>query len=342
MNGLVDLHGSHEASTDAPERIPGMLSLFWMLLWRPVDLHYRLHGAGIRAPGGRVGQLWHEQAEGSRAAGRYVRRMMVLLLLISPLVTFVLGVGVHGLGLTMAPGWLVSAVLCSVMGLFIALTTGLAAGTLMGLLASQAMVVGLHAVVGEAFGPRMGGWAGVVMGGCLGVVGGLCAGSIGALSRGQGLSINRVQVGAIVLSLVPMAVWGLGGAWGFGGAVAASALVAYLVAAFRLPIFLLESVVQAVVFALERWMGWATLRWAPINHHNLSYLPYPFLAEHMTLAARTRPLEVLDVANACLKSPGNALLGWPWVLAALAQAEEAAAAAAAAHQAHEEGPPEAP
>ena len=293
----MDLHGSHEASTDAPERIPGLFSLLWMLIWRPVDLHYRLHGAGIRAPGGRVGQLWSEQAEGSRAAGRYVRRMLALLLIVSPLATFGMGAAMHGLGLTMAPGWLVSAVLCSVMGLFIALTTGLAAGTLMGLLASQAMVVGLHAVVGEAFGPRMGGVAGIVMGGCLGLVGGLCAGSIGALSRGQGLSINRVQVGAIVLSLVPMTVWGLGGSWRFGGAVAASALVAYLVAAFRLPIFLLESLVQVAVFALERWGGLSTLRWSPVNHHNLSYLPYPFLREHMALAALAQAEEAADAAK---------------------------------------------
>ncbi len=164
------------------------------------------------------------------------------------------------------------------------------------------------------------------MGGCLGLVGGMCAGSIGALGRGQGLSINRVQIGAIVLSLVPMTVWGLTGAWHFGGAVAASALVAYLVAAFRLHIFMVESLIQAVVFAMERWAGLPTLRWSPVVHHNLSYLPYPFLRAHMALAARSRPQEVLEVANACLKSPGNALLGWPWVLAALVQAEEAALA----------------
>lgn len=323
----MDLQGSHQVAPDAPERIPGVLRLLWMLLWRPVDLHYRLHGSGIRSPGGRIGQLWREQSEGSRAAGIYARRMLVLLLAVSPLATSFLGESLRRLGLTLAPGWLVSALLCSVMGLFIALTTGLAAGTLMGLLASQSMVVGLHAVVGEAFGPRMGGMAGGVMGACLGLVGGLCAGSIGALARGQGLSINRVQVGAIVLSVVPMTVWGMGGAWRFGGAVAASALVAYLVAAFRLPIFLIESLIQAIVFAMERWVGLPTLRWSPVVHHNLSYLPYPFLRAHMTLAARTRPLEVLEVANACLKSPGNALLGWPWVLAALAQAEEAAASA---------------
>jgi hypothetical protein len=121
-----------------------------------------------------------------------------------------------------------------------------------------------------------------------------------------------------------MLVWGSGGAWHFGGAVAASSLVAFLVAAFRLPIFLAEVPVQAAAFALERWAGLRTLRWSPVNHHNLSYLPYPFLRAHMALAARSRPMEVLDVANACLKSPGNALLGWPWVLAALAQAEATA------------------
>src|SRR4051812_5075125 len=118
-----------------------------MLLWRPVDLHYRLHGAGIRSPGGRVGQLWREQAEGGRAAGLFTRRMLVLLLVISPLATFCVGAAVQGVGLSLAPQWWVSVGLCSLMGVFLALIAGLAAGTLMGLLASLAMVVGLHAVV---------------------------------------------------------------------------------------------------------------------------------------------------------------------------------------------------
>lgn len=320
----MDPQGSHMVDPDAPGKIPGLVHLLWMMLWRPVDLHYRLHGAGIHIPGGRVGQLWREQSHGSRAAGLYVRRMLVLLLVISPLATFSVGTGVQRLGMPLQPMWWVSTALCSLMGLFLALTSGLAAGTLMGLVSSLAMVVGLHAVMGGAFGPSMGGVAGAIMGGCLGLVGGMCAGSIGALGRGQGLSINRVQIGAIVLSVVPMAVWGLFGAWHFGGAVAASSLVAYLVAAFRLPIFMVESLIQAAVFAMERWGGLPTLRWSPVVHHNLSYLPHPFLRAHMALAARSRPQEVLEVANACLKSPGNALLGWPWVLAAMVQAEEAA------------------
>ena len=163
------------------------------------------------------------------------------------------------------------------------------------------------------------------MGGCLGLVGGICAGSIGALGRGQGLSINRVQLGAIVLEPGAHGVWGLTGAWHFGGAVAASALVTYLVAAFRLQIFMLESLVQAAAFGMERWVGLPTLRWS--GGPPQPELPaVPLLRAHMALAARSRPQEVLEVANACLKSPGNALLGWPWVLAAMVQAEEAALA----------------
>jgi MFS family permease len=321
---VVETHGSHKVAPDAPERLPGLARLLWMLLWRPVDLHYWLHAAGLQTPGGRVGQLWREQAQGSRAAGLYARRMLVLLLVVSPVATWSIAMALRTLGVSMASWWWISAGLCSLMGLFLALTTGLAAGTLVGLLASQAMVVVLHAVVGEAFGPKIGGAAGIVMGGCLGLVGGMCAGSIGALTRGQGLSINRVQLGAMVLTMVFMVLWSLRGSGYFGGAVAASALVAYLVAAFRLPIFLVEALVQATVFGMERWAGLPTLRWSPVVHHNLSYLPYPFLRAHMALAARSRPMEVLEVANACLKSPGNALLGWPWVLAALVQAEATA------------------
>jgi hypothetical protein len=319
----VGTEQSHEVAQDAPERIPGPLALLWLLLWRPVDLHYRLHGAGIRTPGGRIGQLWREQGEGNHAAGLYVRRMLLMLLGVSPVLTFALGLGLNALGVPLAGGWGMTAVLCSAMGLFLALTTGLAAGVLMGMLASLAMLVGLHVVVAETFGPRMGGLAGAIMGGCLGLVGGVCAGSIGGLARGQGLSVNRVQVGAIVLSLVPMLVWGTGGAWHVGGAVAASSLIMYLGAAFRLFVYPGEVLLQAVAFAVERWTGRPTLRWSPVLHHNLSYLRYPFLQAHLALAARTRPKEVLDVANACLKSPGNSMLGWPWVLAALAQAEAA-------------------
>ncbi|MDC0707664.1 hypothetical protein POL68_04210 [Stigmatella sp. ncwal1] len=314
---------SHEVAQDAPERVPGTFALLWLLLWRPVDLHYRLHGAGVRCPGGRIGQLWREQGEGNRSAGVYARRMLVLLLGVSPVLSFALGLGLHAAGVPLAGGWGMTAALCSVMGLFLALTTGLAAGMLMGLMASLAMVVGLHGVAAETFGPRMGGMASAIMGACLGLVGGVCAGSIGGLARGQGLSVNRVQVGAIVLSLVPMLVWGTGGAWRIGGAVAASSLVMYLGAAFRLPLYPGEALLQMVAFAVERWTGRPTLHWSPVLHHNLCYLRYPFLRAHLALAARSRPKEVLEVANACLKSPGNSMLGWPWVLAALAQAEAA-------------------
>lgn len=315
------------ARVDAPERVPGPFMLLFLLLLRPVDLHYRLLAAGILSPGGRIGQLWREQGEGSRAAGRYVRRMLALLLGVSPLVTLGVGLLLDAAGVPLMKGWMVMAAVCCGLGLFVALTAGLAAGVLVGMLSSLSTLVSVHAVGAEAFGPRMGGAAGLITGLCLGVVSGVSAGSISALGRGRVPDVHRVQLAAIVVGLVPMLIWGHGDSRPFGAAVAAGALAAFLATAFRLPLYFLEVLGQALAFAVERWTGLPTLRWAPVRHHNLSYLRHPFLAQHLALAARSRPHEVLEVANACLRSPGNTVVGWPFLVEAIERAEAAARAA---------------
>ncbi|MHA7631105.1 hypothetical protein [Corallococcus sp. M7] len=310
---------------DSPERVPGALALLGLLVLRPIDLHYRLREAGIRSPAGRIGQLWREQAEGGRAAGAYVARMLLLLVVLSPTLTVLAGLGLRLMGVPMRGVYLVSAALCSAVGLLVALVSGLASGVLLGSLASVSMLAGLHATAGGAFGPEHGGGAAMTVGLCLGIVSGLSAGSIGGLSSGRGPSVRNVQVAAIATSLVPMLVWSSASTVSFAGAVAASALVAFLTCAFRLPFYALEVLAQAVAYAVERFTGKPTLRWVPVRHHNLSYLPHPFLSRHLALAVRSRPAEVLAVADACLRSPGNILVGWPWVVEALerAHAQEA-------------------
>ncbi|RKH54891.1 hypothetical protein D7W81_37465 [Corallococcus aberystwythensis] len=312
---------------DLPERVPGALALLGLLVLRPIDLHYRLREAGIRSPAGRIGQLWREQAEGGRAAGAYVGRMLLLLVVLSPSLTVLAGLGLRLMGVPMRGVYLVSAALCSAVGLVVALVSGLASGVLLGSLASVSMLAGLHATAGGAFGPESGGGAAMTVGLCLGIVSGLSAGSIGGLASGRGPSVRNVQVAAIATSLVPMLVWSSASSVSFAGAVAASALVAFLMCAFRLPFYALEVLAQAVAYAVERFTGKPTLRWVPVRHHNLSYLPHPFLGRHLALAVRSRPAEVLAVADACLRSPGNILVGWPWVVEALerAHAQEASA-----------------
>ncbi|WP_343073665.1 hypothetical protein [Pyxidicoccus fallax] len=314
---------------DAPERVPGLLTLLLLLLFRPVDLHYRLRGAGIRVPGGRIGQLWREQAEGNRAAGVYVRRLLWLLVVASPVTTGLLGLLLFGAGVPLHGEWVMSALFCSAAGLALSLVSGLAAGVLLGSLASLSMLVGLHATVGGVFGPIGGGAAAVAMGVCLGVVTGLASGSIASVAIGRGPSVVRVQVVAIFTSVIPMFVWSGTVNMSFAGAVAASALVAFLVSAFRLPLYALEVLASAVAYAVERWTGLPTLGWVPVRHHNLSYLPHPFLGRHLALAVRSRPAEVLAVADACLRSPGNILVGWPWVVQALESASAPADGGAA-------------
>ncbi|MBU8894684.1 hypothetical protein DRW03_09180 [Corallococcus sp. H22C18031201] len=322
----MDQGGSQSRQADVPERVPGTFALLVLLLLRPVDLHYRLRSAGIRVPGGRIGQLWREQSEGGRAAGAYVRRLLLLLVVLSPGMTAFSGLVLRAAGVPLAGGWIASAVFCSTVGLLIALVSGLASGVLLGSLASLSMLIGLHAKAGGAFGPELGGAAGVAVGVCLGVVSGLASGSIGGLMTGRGPSVRRVQVAAIATSLVPMLVWSGASSVSFAGAVAASALVTFLTCAFRLPLYALEVLAQALAYAVERWTGRPTLQWAPVRHHNLSYLPHPFLGRHLALAVRSRPEEVLAVADACLRSPGNILVGWPWVVEALERAHAASPA----------------
>ncbi|MBN8232468.1 hypothetical protein JYK02_33630 [Corallococcus macrosporus] len=323
---MADGDPSAKPVVDSPERVPGALALLGLLVFRPIDLHYRLREAGIRSPAGRIGQLWREQAEGGRAAGAFVSRMLLLLVVLSPSLTVLVGLGLRLAGVPMRGVYLVSAALCTAVGLVVALISGLASGVLLGSLASVSMLAGLHATAGGAFGPESGGAAAVTVGLCLGIVSGLSAGSIGGLASGRGPSVRNVQVAAIAMSLVPMLVWSSASSVSFAGAVAASALVAFLMCAFRLPFYALEVLAQAVAYAVERFTGKPTLRWVPVRHHNLSYLPHPFLGRHLALAVRSRPAEVLAVADACLRSPGNILVGWPWVVEALerAHAQEAA------------------
>ncbi len=312
--------GTLSRAVDAPEQVPGLMKLLQLLLFRPVDLHYRLRAAGIPAPGARLGVLCRDAAEGCEAAAVYTRRMLLLLLVCAPVTTELLGLALLGAGLPLERGWVLSALFCSAAGLLLAQVLGLAAGVLLGSLASLSTLLGLHATAADAFGPGMGGLAGMVVGSCLGVVAGLACGSISGITIGRGPTVVRVQVSAIIASLAPMVVWSGTTNTSFAGAVAATTLVAFLVSAFRLPLYAVEVLASALAYAVERWTGRPTLGWVPVRHHNLSYLPHPFLGRHLALAVRSRPAEVLAVADACLRSPGNIVVGWPWVVQALESA----------------------
>ncbi|NOK07109.1 hypothetical protein HNV27_37330, partial [Myxococcus xanthus] len=158
--------GTRPSSVDVPEQVPGLLKLLLLLLFRPVDLHYRLRAAGIRVPGARLGTLCREQPEGERATAVYVRRMLLVLLVGAPVVTQVLGLALVTAGLPLERGWVLSALFCSAVGLLVAQVLGLAAGVLLGSLSSLATLLGLHATAAAAFGPELGGVAGMVVGVC--------------------------------------------------------------------------------------------------------------------------------------------------------------------------------
>lgn len=77
----------------------------------------------------------------------------------------------------------------------------------------------------------------------------------------------------------------------------------------RLPLFLVESVVQVLLYQFELLAKIPTLRFAPVLHHELSYFPHPLLYRHLALAAEQNPELVRRALDACSVSLGQRGVG---------------------------------
>jgi hypothetical protein len=85
--------------------------------------------------------------------------------------------------------------------------------------------------------------------------------------------------------------------------------VALVFTIYRLPLYLLEVPLQALLYIIQRLWAIPTIRLVPILYHDLSYLPHPFLVSHILLAAETDPLLARKVVDACAIVPGQRRLG---------------------------------
>lgn len=101
--------------------------------------------------------------------------------------------------------------------------------------------------------------------------------------------------------------------WALGVAVGVAFGVAFCVTFipffFRLPLYPLEWVLQLVGYLRQNHFNTPTLRFMPVFYHELSYLPHPFLAQHIILAAETEPDLAREAIKACGYSPGQRRAG---------------------------------
>lgn len=295
------------AAAEAVHDVPEVGRLAWMLFFEPVTLFHLLAEAGVSAPGRSLLSLLGEAGPKDRL---YVRRTMLVLALVSPLMALALAAAV-GLAFTPLPRELVLGMLG--LGLLSGVLWSVASSVAFGAATAVAIpLAGVGAVtllassIHPATHPVL---AAGIVGGTPGAAAGLVWSVWHAMTVGQPLSLRRGMVAVLVLGAMGVLIGVNSGGVVHGLMVGTAVVAGFLAFCFRLVLWPLEAVVQTVLFALERFTGLHTLPWTPVLWHDLSYAPLPFLGAHVVLGARRNPELARRVVASCFIAPGQRGVG---------------------------------
>jgi len=127
-------------------------------------------------------------------------------------------------------------------------------------------------------------------------------------------AVVGAAVGAIVGGAVGMAA--LGAAYCVAGGrvpeaqgYSFDAVFTFSSALSRLPIYLFETICQTAARYWNSLTRRSSLRWVPVLHHELSYLPHPLLEGHILAEADADPHLARRVLDACSIAPGQRKTG---------------------------------
>ena len=150
----------------------------------------------------------------------------------------------------------------------------------------------------------------VTLGAAVGGVVGLSYGVALALGVAIGLTVGSADVGWAVFCVAAVAAVGV-----TAGTVPkpegriAETVIAFLTALFRTPVYLIEMIAQTAARFWNSMTGRKALHWIPVLHHELSYLPHPFLESHLLAEADADPNLTRRVLDACSIAPGQRKTG---------------------------------
>ena len=82
-------------------------------------------------------------------------------------------------------------------------------------------------------------------------------------------------------------------------------VIVFLIALFRFPVYLLEIIFQMAARSWNSMTGRKSLHRVPVLHHEMSYLPHPFLESHLLAEADADPNLTRRVLDACSIAPGQ-------------------------------------
>ncbi|HZF11209.1 MAG TPA: AAA family ATPase [Thermoanaerobaculia bacterium] len=271
-------------SKDTP-LLPGYVQFIWMFFMQPVTLNHRLKACGIEEPDASGWKLWRNRESVSErdALHAYLRRLTVLFLVVPTSVTLVFG----GLRLAGIPVQInEAALICGLAG-------GMAFGFAVGIAEGVAVAVAVALAPGST--------GAVADGVAIGVAGGIAYGVVGGVAEGAAGGVAGAAAVGVVIAAAITLVRGIVG--GLAGVL--SVIIVYC----RLFTYPFEVLLESVLYGTERFRGIPLLRFSPVLYHDLSYLPYPFLGQHILLVAKRDPELAQRVLAACAIAPGQRTIG---------------------------------
>lgn len=281
------------AVTPVKPELPGYWRFAWMFFMQPVTLHRWLKDCGIERPDISGWEFWKQRVGVEEGYRVYLWRLLFLFSVPMPLVVLAIDLtGVilwldapwHKLMQIAANGVVFGAAGFMAIGVKFGVATGVTTGAVLGIADSveNSLVIGL--VIGLAIGVA----ARVAFGVAFGMAGRAEAGPWGQMS----------------IMLIVLSMFGISGSSADTSLFLAAGLSMLLIQ-FSLPFYPLEAVVQSLLYLAGGNRPERTLRFSPILFHDLSYLPHPFLAQHIVKAAAKAPELAKQVITAASIAPGQ-------------------------------------
>jgi hypothetical protein len=86
-------------------------------------------------------------------------------------------------------------------------------------------------------------------------------------------------------------------------------VIVFFTAISRIPVYFFEIIAQMAARYWNSMTGRRSLHWVPVLHHEMSYLPHPFLESHLLAEADADPGLTRRVLDACSIAPGQRRIG---------------------------------
>lgn len=309
--------------------LPSFIKFLWLFFMQPFNLYQFLKNTNIEQPDAPIFNLWCYHKPHCEIQRNYVRRLIEITLFIVPILSFY---GViflsnnmiisHSLNFAnIAVSVLIGLLVGGLIGLLIGVVNGISASLISGILISFLAVLSEHNQE-DRFLLLFGSTDSIVFIAIfMGAIWGFIDNITFTLSNGyvkgkktiittllHTLWISGIFSGAITFhdyasNFETQSILEFFIKYYFAFLIPFS--LCFIISYLRIPLYLLESLWQMLIYYRQLFTGIETLHLSPVLYHNLSYFSYPYLIKHCLLSKESNSAILKKILEASITAPGQ-------------------------------------